>query len=329
MYIVTGGAGFIGSNIAAALEARGDDVVVVDWLGTEDQKWRNIAKRRLRAIVPPEECLAFVERHASSVSGVFHMGAISTTTETDVDLIVRSNITLSWALWEFCSRSSIPFVYASSAATYGDGSKGFTDRVDEAYLSSLRPMNAYGWSKHLFDRMVLAATDRGEPIPPHWAGLKFFNVYGPNEYHKGGQQSVAAQLHAQIRKDHHVRLFRSDNPAYGDGGQLRDFVWVEDCVSVALWLMNAGTGRSGIFNVGSGEARSFKEKAEIIFRNLGVRTDIRFIDLPDNLKGKYQYYTQASLNKLRALGYNQPMTSLEEGLRKYIVEHLETSDAFV
>ncbi|OOG63080.1 ADP-glyceromanno-heptose 6-epimerase [Sinorhizobium sp. A49] len=329
MYLITGGAGFIGSNIAAALDECGDDIVIVDWLGTSDFKWRNIAKRRIRAIVRPEECIEFVEENAADVSGIFHMGAISATTETDVDLIVRSNINLSSALWAAAAKYGIPFVYASSAATYGDGSLGFQDRFDEEYLSQLRPLNAYGWSKHVFDRMVLASIKRGEPAPPVWAGLKFFNVYGPNEYHKGSQRSVAVQLHTQIRADARARLFRSDNPDYADGGQLRDFVWVGDCVEVALWLMKAGEPQSGLYNVGSGEARSFRDKAEIIFRNVGAPVEIEYVDLPKNLQGKYQYYTCAPLEKLRLAGYNQPMTSLEDGLQRYVLDHLEQSDIFV
>ncbi len=329
MYVVTGGGGFIGSNIAAALDARGDDVVIVDWLGTGDYKWRNIAKCRLRAIIPPEDCLAFIEHNADAISGIFHMGAVSTTTETDVDLIVRSNLTLSSALWELATRFAIPLVYASSAATYGDGAQGFTDRFDQNYFAALRPLNAYGWSKHLFDRMVLSRIERGEATPPLWAGLKFFNVYGPNEYHKESQRSVAAQLHAQIRKDGRVRLFRSDNPDYEDGGQLRDFVWVGDCVDVALFLMKDGAAQSGLYNVGSGIAHSFFDKAQIIFQLLGVPADIQFIDMPQNLVGKYQYYTCASLEKLRSIGYEQPMTSLENGLAQYVKAYLEAPDPFV
>lgn len=329
MYIVTGGAGFIGSNIVAALDRRGDDVVVVDWLGTGDHKWRNIAKRRLRDIIQPDRIERFLEENASEISGIFHMGAISTTTEVDVDLIVSNNVNLSLALWKACTRLGIPFVYASSAATYGNGDHGFEDRFDDRFLSNLRPMNAYGWSKHLFDRMVLGAIDRKEKTPPVWAGLKFFNVYGPNEYHKGGQRSVAVQLYSQIKEGRKVALFRSDNPKYEDGGQLRDFVWVGDCVNVALWAMSGECKRSGLYNVGSGTARSFREKAEIIFRSTGIPEDIRFIDLPDGLRGKYQYYTCATLENLRAAGYRRPVTTLEDGLRLYIDSYLGTADPYI
>lgn len=328
MYVITGGAGFIGSNIAAALDDQGADVVVVDWLGTDDFKWRNIAKRRLRDIVRPEALFSFLEANANAVRGIVHMGAISTTTERDADAIVQNNFRLSVDLWNFAVRAGTPLVYASSAATYGDGAHGFVDDADEPHLARLRPLNAYGWSKHVFDRWVVRAQEKGEPQPPKWAGLKFFNVYGPNEYHKGGQRSVAVQLHAQIREKGAVRLFRSDHPNYADGEQLRDFVWVGDCVEVVRWALEDAAAPSGIYNVGSGVARSFRDKAEIIFGELGIEPSIDFIDLPMALRGKYQYYTKASLDKLRSAGYSKASTSLEEGLRLYVRDHLEGADPF-
>ena len=328
MFVITGGAGFIGSNIAAALDSSGDDIVIVDWLRSDPFKWRNIAKRRLADLVAPEDLAAFLAANRSKIQGIVHMGAISTTTETDVDAIVRNNFRLSVDVWRFCARAQIPLVYASSAATYGDGGQGFADRFDDAYFETLQPLNPYGWSKHVFDRFALRSITGAEPAPPRWFGLKFFNVYGPNECHKGGQRSVAAHLHAQIRERGAVRLFGSDNPAYADGEQLRDFVWVGDCVDVALWALNDASAPSGLYNVGSGVARSFLNKAQIMFRELNVEPNVEFIDLPANLAGKYQYYTCASLEKLRAAGYARPMTSLEEGLRAYVHRYLETGDPF-
>jgi ADP-L-glycero-D-manno-heptose 6-epimerase len=328
VYVITGGAGFIGSNIAAALDDSGAVIVVSDWIGKDDFKWRNIAKRRLFDIVPPDETAAFLEANRGSVRGVVHMGAISTTTETDVDAIVRNNIRLSIDLWSYCAKEKIPLVYASSAATYGDGRAGFDDRFDSAYLSQLRPLNAYGWSKNLFDRWALRAIESDAPCPPRWAGLKFFNVYGPNEYHKGSQRSVGAQLHAQIRERGRVRLFRSENPDYPDGGQLRDFVWVGDCVRIALWALEDPAAPSGLYNAGSGVARSFLEKAKIIFKEMGAEPDVEFVDLPSNLLGKYQYYTCANLEKLRAAGFTGTPTSLEDGLRAYVHDYLETADPY-
>ena len=328
MFVVTGGAGFIGSNIVAALDDRGLDVAIVDSLGSNDFKWRNIAKRRLLDIVVRDKIFDFLESNRAKITGIVHMGAISTTTETDVDAIVANNFRLSVDLWNFCAQADIPLVYASSAATYGDGSRGFADSIDNEYLSSLRPLNPYGWSKHVFDRFVLRMVSGGGKCPPRWAGLKFFNVYGPNEYHKQGQRSVAVQLYQQIRAEGRARLFRSDNPRYRDGEQLRDFVWIDDCVDVVCWALADASAQSGLYNVGSGEARSFLDKANTLFASLGIEPNIEFIDLPENLRGKYQYYTCASLAKLRAAGYARPMTSLEQGLDKFVHAYLESGDRF-
>jgi len=328
MYVITGGAGFIGSNIAEALDAKGEPIVIVDWLKDDPVKWRNIAKRRLADLVRPEDLPSFLEANRPKLAGIVHMGAISTTTEADVDAIVRNNFRLSVDLWRFCASAGVPLVYASSGATYGDGAEGFLDRFDEAYLGKLRPLNPYGWSKHVFDRFALASVSGREKAPPRWAGLKFFNVYGPNEYHKGGQRSVAAQLYEQIRDRGAARLFRSDNPEYPDGGQLRDFVWVGDCVDVALWALENPATPSGLYNVGSGAARSFHDKARIVFAALGREERVEFIELPQNLRGKYQYYTCASLDKLRAAGFARAMTSLEDGLRMYVKDYLDSGDPF-
>ena len=327
MYVVTGGAGFIGSNIVAAIADRGGDVVVIDWLGHDDLKWRNIAKRRLIDIIEPENGADFLRAERGSIVGIVHMGAISTTTETDIDKIVRYNFRLSIDIWQYCSHEKIPLVYASSAATYGDGARGFVDRLDDEYLSALRPLNAYGWSKILFDRWVSRVLERGQSTPPRWAGLKFFNVYGPNEYHKGGQRSVVAQLHEQIRSNGVVRLFKSDNSSYVDGRQQRDFVWVGDCAEIALWALTDSSAPSGLYNVGSGTARSFIDIADIHFKTLGLPPKVEFIDLPQELRGKYQYYTCAEMTRLREAGYAKPLTSLEEGLGRYL-GYLEASDRF-
>ncbi|MGH2548885.1 MAG: ADP-glyceromanno-heptose 6-epimerase [Thermomicrobiales bacterium] len=327
MHIVTGGAGFIGSNIAAQLDDLGHDIVVVDLLGNDDSKWRNIAKRQVRDILTPEELPAFLSGNRD-IESIVHMGAISTTTERDVDLIVRSNFRLSVDLWNWCSEAKVPFIYASSAATYGDGRQGFVDDFDRTALASLRPLNPYGWSKHVFDRWVHSETTSGRSEPPKWAGLKFFNVYGPNEYHKEGQRSVAVQLYEQIESSEQVRLFKSDNPDYVDGGQLRDFVWVGDCVTIALWLLGSSDAPSSVYNVGTGQPRSFEDKANIMFSLMGKPVKIEFTELPDKLRGKYQYFTCASLDKLRDAGFDQPVTSLEDGLRTYVHDYLLREDIF-
>ncbi len=327
MIIVTGGAGFIGSNIVAELEMQGyKDIVVVDWLGSDD-KWKNIAKRELAAIVAPENMLEYINEHEAQIEAIIHMGAISATTEKDVDLIIRSNFELSWKLWEFCRDNHKQFIYASSAATYGDGSLGFVDRNDLEYLNQLRPLNPYGWSKVLFDRKVSREVVEKRDTPKQYAGLKFFNVYGPNEYHKGGQKSVVAHIFPAVKAGNEVKLFKSYNPKYKDGEQLRDFVWVGDCVSVVMWLLK-NPNVSGLFNVGTGQARSFYDLAKATWAALGKEPKIGFKDMPETLKDKYQYYTQADLSNLRAKGYNKPMTTLEEGVRQYVQDFLDKEDSY-
>lgn len=327
MIIVTGGAGFIGSNIVAELEAQGyKDIVVVDWLGTED-KWKNIAKRELAAIVAPENMFEYINKNKEQIEAIIHMGAISATTEKDVDLIIRSNFELSWKLWEFCRDNNKQFIYASSAATYGDGSLGFVDKSDLEYLNQLRPLNPYGWSKVLFDRKVSREVLEKRGTPKQYAGLKFFNVYGPNEYHKGGQKSVVAHIFPDVKIGNEVKLFKSYNSKYKDGEQLRDFVWVGDCVSVVMWLLK-NPNVSGLFNVGTGQARTFYDLAKATWTAMGKEPKIGFKEMPETLRDKYQYYTQADLSNLRAKGYNKPMTPLEEGIRQYVQNFLNKEDAY-
>ena len=317
MIIVTGGAGFIGSNIVAELEQQGyKDIVVVDWLGSDD-KWKNIAKRELAAVIQPEQLSEFLENHKSEIEAIIHMGAVSATTEKDVDLIIKSNFQLSWELWCFCRDNDKQFIYASSAATYGDGSSGFIDRDDLEFVNKLRPLNAYGWSKALFDREVAREVLEKRKTPKQYAGLKFFNVYGPNEYHKGGQKSVVAHIFPQVKNDEEVKLFKSYNSQYADGQQLRDFVWVGDCAAVVMWLLK-NPQVNGLFNVGTGQARSFYDLAKATWAAINKEPKIGFKDMPEELRGKYQYYTQADLTKLRSSGYDKPMTSLEDGIRQYV-----------
>jgi ADP-L-glycero-D-manno-heptose 6-epimerase len=331
MIIVTGGAGFIGSNLLAKLEEKGlTNLVVCDYLGTED-KWRNIAKRELRDIVHPDNLLHYMDKHDGEIQAVFHMGAISATTERDADLIIQTNFTLSRKLWKWCAEHDVRFVYASSAATYGDGNQGFKDAETPEHLKTLQPLNPYGWSKHLFDRRtcrIVHDTKHGdEKLPPQWAGLKFFNVYGPNEYHKGDMMSVACKLYPQITAGAAAKLFRSPNPKYEDGGQMRDFVFVDDCVNVMMWLYD-NPKVNGLFNVGSGKARSFKDLASSCFKALGHEPRINYMDMPQELHAKYQYFTQADISKLRAAGYTKPMTELEEGVRIYMQDYLSREDQY-
>ena len=328
MIVVTGGAGFIGSNILAALEERGaGKLVVCDRLRSND-KWKNIAKREIADIVHPEQLFDFLEANRKHVQVIFHMGAISATTETDADKIAANNFSLSLALWKWCALSNVRFIYASSAATYGDGTAGFDDEWSIDHLAKLHPLNAYGWSKHLFDRRVARKIKEGSRKPPQFAGLKFFNVYGPNEYHKGGQQSVVAQVYPHAKQDAAYQLFRSHNPKYKDGGQMRDFIWVGDVVNVMMWLLD-NPQVSGIFNVGTGTARPFIDLASAVYAALGKEPKIKFQDTPIAIRDKYQYFTQADMGRARALGFDRPPTGLEDGVARYVRGFLAAPDPFV
>lgn len=322
MIIVTGGTGFIGSNLVAGLEEHGcKDIVICDTLGMED-KWRNIAKREIRDIVHPDRLFDYLDTHKDNIEMVFHMGAISSTTERDADLIVETNVVLSRRLWKWCGKNEVRLVYASSAATYGDGGEGFADGQTPEELAKLRPLNAYGWSKHVFDRRISRVLENGkEKVPLQWAGLKFFNVYGPNEYHKEDQMSVVCKLYPQVMAGAAAKLFKSHHPDYEDGGQLRDFVYVKDCVDVMVWLYD-NKDVCGLFNVGTGSARSFKDLAESTFAAAGKDPKINYIDMPDQLRSKYQYFTEADMSKLRAAGYDKSFTSLEEGIGDYVRNYM-------
>jgi ADP-L-glycero-D-manno-heptose 6-epimerase len=327
MIVITGGAGFIGSNLAAALDERGEHgLVICDRLG-HGSKWRNLAKRELTALLPPEQLLDFLDSQSREINIVFHLGAISSTTETDADLILASNFTLSQRLWEWCAETETRFIYASSAATYGDGSAGFDDDGTPAGLARLRPLNAYGWSKHLFDRRVARLLEHHGKRPSQWAGLKFFNVYGPNEYHKGNMQSVVAQVYPRAVGGESARLFRSHRHDVPDGGQKRDFVYVRDCIDMLLWFYDHPEV-SGLFNIGSGMARSFGDLAAAVFRALGREPRIDFIDTPAEIRDKYQYLTEARMERLRAAGYTKPATSLEDGVGDYVRAYLAAPDPY-
>ena len=326
MILVTGGAGFIGSNIVAALCARGADVVVCDHLRDND-KWRNIAKAAIVDVVTPEHLDDWLAKK-SRLDAVVHMGAISSTTVTDADLTFDVNVSLSTRLWQWCAEHDTPFIYASSAATYGAGEQGFDDDNRLEALLGLRPLNAYGWSKCFFDRRVAQWLVRGEHTPPQWVGLKFFNVYGPNEYHKGSMRSVVAQKYPLAASGAPITLFKSHDPRYADGGQLRDFVYVRDCVDVVAWLLEQPRV-NGIFNLGTGQARSFADVARAIASALGVAPRIEYIAMPDAIRPNYQYYTQANMARLRAAGYETPFTSLENGVRDYVVQFLAKTDPYV
>lgn len=326
MIIVTGGAGFIGSNLLKALEQRGE-LVVVDWLG-EDNKWRNIAKRELYDVVRPEDLFDFLEGREDDVQAVFHMGAISATTEANVDAIVKNNVRLSLDLFRWCGLNKVRFLYASSAATYGDGSNGFCDDDTIDALASLSPLNAYGWSKHVVDRRIARVLRSGGSLPPQCVGLKFFNVYGPNEYHKENMRSVVHQLHGKISAGEDAILFRSHNSEYSDGGQLRDFVYVKDVVDMMIWFLD-NPEVQGLYNAGTGQARSFLDLANAVYSAMGKQPKIKFVDTPVEIRDKYQYFTEANMSKLQEAGFSKPATSLEDGVRDYVLNYLEQDDCYL
>ena len=326
--LVTGGAGFIGSNIVARLcEEAAADIVVCDRLrDAASGKWRNLAKHPIADFIAPEALHEWLAVHGEAVEVVVHMGAISSTTEADADRIIQNNFSLSRDLFRWCAARGRRLIYASSAATYGDGALGFDGRDDLNSLTALRPLNAYGWSKALFDIFAAREAARGR-APLQWAGLKFFNVYGPNEGHKAGMKSVATQMWPRIATGEVVRLFKSHHPDYADGGQLRDFVYVRDVVDVVDWLI-AHPEVNGVFNLGSGRARSFKDMAEAMFAAAGAAPKIEYFDMPEGLRGQYQYYTQADVSRLRAAGYVAPLTSVEDGAGDYVRSFLSQPDPY-
>ncbi|MFL6819693.1 MAG: ADP-glyceromanno-heptose 6-epimerase [Bradyrhizobium sp.] len=325
MLLVTGGAGFIGSNVVAALNDAGRaDVTVCDVLG-DNGKWRNLAKRQVADIVPPADLPGWLE--GRRLDAIIHLGAISDTTATDGDLVVETNFRLSMRLLDWCTANGTPLIYASSASTYGDGAQGFRDDPSTSALKTLRPMNLYGWSKHLFDVAVAERAARGDNLPPQWAGLKFFNVFGPNEYHKGAMMSVLARRFDDIKAGHPVQLFKSHREGIADGDQRRDFIYVDDVVRVMTWLL-ATPSVSGIFNVGTGKARSFREMMLAAYAALGASPNIQYVDMPEAIRASYQYFTQGEIDRLHRAGYNGGFTALEQAVETYVKSYLDRPDRF-
>ena len=325
---VTGGAGFIGSNIVARMaEDRDLDVVVCDRLREADLgKWKNIAKHPIGDFVAPADMFDWLEKRWRDVELVVHMAAISSTTEPDADKIIHSNFALSRDLFRWCADRQRRLIYASSAATYGAGEHGFVDENDYEALTKLRPLNTYGWSKALFDAFAVRQAAR-DYAPPQWAGLKFFNVYGPNEEHKHSMKSVASQIWPHVREGQSVQLFKSYRKDVPDGGQKRDFVYVRDAADVTRWLFE-NPEVNGVYNLGSGQARTFEELARQVFAAAGKNAQIDYTPMPPAIRDKYQYFTEASMERLRAAGYSKPMTSLEEGIGDYVGGYLSQPDPY-
>lgn len=327
MIIVTGAGGFIGSNMVAELVEDGDtSVVACDYWGDGD-KWKNVSKHFIANFVVPDSLIPFVRQSRSEIRAIIHMGAISATTERDVDRLISENIRLTVDLWDLCTEFQIPYLYASSAATYGGQEAGLIDDQSHQALDQLRPLNGYGWSKHATDRILMKRVCDGRQSPPQWSGLKFFNVYGPNEYHKGDMKSVVAKFFADVRDRKPIRLFQSHRPGVLDGAQSRDFIYVKDCISVMSWLLK-NPGVSGLFNVGTGRARSFRDLITAVATALDVPVEFDFVPMPDHLRERYQYLTQADISKLRSAGYSEAFHGVEEGVRDYVLNYLNTADPY-
>ncbi|MBN1144169.1 MAG: ADP-glyceromanno-heptose 6-epimerase [Bacteroidales bacterium] len=315
MIVITGAAGFIGSNLAGFMNKNGStDLVLVDDFSNE-QKNRNLAGKNYLLLVDRDHFSNWIDKNHSDVKVVIHLGARTNTAEFDKTIFDRLNLGYSKMVWQACTEYKIPLIYASSAATYGDGELGYSD--DHEVVNNLIPLNPYGESKNDFDKWVLSRTT----APPFWAGLKFFNVYGPNEYHKGRMASVILHAFNQIRETGRMKLFRSHKPGISDGGQSRDFVYVKDLVNVIYWLYENRPG-SGIYNLGTGKARTFLDLTRATFRAMDLEPAIDFIDTPIDIRDKYQYFTEARMDKLIKAGYHKPFTALEAGVDDYVRNYL-------
>lgn len=322
MIVITGAAGFIGSCLASALQEAGyNDLVLVDDF-SRTEKHPNHAHKKGVQRIERSAFLDWLAHEQRSVQYIFHLGARTDTTEFNRQLLFSLNYEYSQAVWNACVAYGIPLVYASSAATYGDGAFGFDDDTNQ--LEQLKPLNPYGDSKHAFDLWALAQ----EKKPYQWVGLKFFNVYGPNEYHKGRMASVVYHAFNKISKEGSMQLFRSHHPDFKDGEQLRDFIYVKDVVSVCLWLME-NRKVSGLFNLGTGKARTFLDLTKAVFGALSLPVSINFIDTPADIRDKYQYFTEANMQKLREAGYTKGFTELEAGIEDYVSNYLNSNSVWL
>ncbi|MBT5166167.1 MAG: ADP-glyceromanno-heptose 6-epimerase, partial [Nitrosomonadales bacterium] len=301
-----------------------NDFVIVDDLVNEQQEY-NFNKREFVEYIQKDDLKKYLNKK-QNISAVIHMGAISATTESNFNRLLESNIRFSQQLWHWCAKNKVPFIYASSAATYGDGSFNYND--NESELDQLNPLNAYGYSKHFFDRWIQLELAKKQPAPPQWCGLKFFNVYGPNEYHKYRMASVVFHAFNQYKESKQIKLFKSEHPSYKDGMQVRDFIYVKDAVKVIIFFLN-NSKFSGVYNVGTGNPETFKALAEaVLSNNTGNPDEIKYINMPNDLKGKYQYYTKARIDKIRSIGFGDNFKNLNEGVTDYLKNYLLTSDRY-
>jgi ADP-L-glycero-D-manno-heptose 6-epimerase len=323
MILVTGGAGFIGSVLVKELNQLGrEDIIIVDRL-RETSKWKNLMGLKYQDYVHADELFSVIDIFSADLSFIFHIGACSATTQMDMDYLMKNNVEYSKSLFELATSLNIPFVYASSAATYGDGELGYSD--DHQKIRGLRPLNPYGYSKQLFDEWVL----KQDSYPKQWFGLKYFNVYGPNEYHKEDMRSLVHKAHGQILESGQVKLFKSHKEGYEDGKQLRDFIYVKDIARAMIEMMNPSSANfSGIYNLGTGKARSFLDLMKATFKAMGKEESIEFIDMPMSIRNQYQYYTQAEMGKFKEFLPNFKFTDLEDGVEDYVKNYLETENIY-
>ncbi len=326
--LISGGAGFIGSHLAKKLSERPDHrIVIVDQFGTGD-KWNNLVRVPIDEIIHPDDLFYWLEHFGESLECVFQLGGVSSSIESDVEVILDSNHNTPLLLWRWCAEHNVRYVYGSSYEVYGDGAHGFDDTSDEAYQRNLRPLNPNGWSKKLLDLHISTAQKRGEPMPPQCVGLRLFNIYGPNEYHKKDSRSVALKIYEEASTGAAVKLFKSNNPNYAHGEQIRDFVHIDDVVSVLEFFYD-NPDKSGLFNIGSGKAHSFEELAKAIFAALGKAPNIKYVDMPTHVEHQYQYKTLASIARLREAGYSKEFKTLEQGIADYIGNYLTKPDKYL
>ena len=319
MIVITGAEGFIGSCLVSRLNKDGyNDLVLVDDFNTVADRDKNLSGKKFTAKVYRTDFFTWFNQHVNEVEFVFHIGARTDTTEMDEQIFKVLNLDFSQQLFQICAKEGIPLVYASSAATYGEGEYGYND--DSQSISHLKPLNPYGRSKNDFDKWALAQ----DAQPYFWAGLKFFNVYGPNEYHKGRMASVVYHAYHQILEKGQVQLFKSHRPDYKDGEQKRDFIYVKDLCDVCIFLMHHRK-HSGIYNLGSGSARKWNDLVHAIFSALDKPVKINYVDIPEDIREKYQYFTEANMDKLKQIGYNKPFTCIEDGVQDYVRNYLVTN----
>ena len=314
MILVTGGFGFIGSNLVNALCNIGKQVAICDFSKVLDKKYF-YDFTKVKHLISPYKIESFIK--SNKIELIYHLGAISSTTFKDGNIVWLNNVYFTSKIWKICVEKNIKIIYASSAATYGDGSQGFVDSNEITKMSKLRPLNLYGWTKLQVDLRVVFLVNTIKPLPIQWVGLKFFNVYGNNEFHKQDMRSVVLKTYCQIKRNEQTTLFKSYNSNYKDGDQKRDFVYIKDCIKVLIWFLE-NPSKSGIFNVGTGTSRSFIDLITSVYKEMNKNINLKFIDMPEEIRNKYQYETMADMKNLRSIGYNDKFFSLEEGIKDYV-----------